>query len=139
MLSLDYSVLNSTSYSVPKSFLNLISRLAVHNSSNNAIWDVAYRSDTGGRERTFSELNIVAPFHTDSAFRVIPEKYFGLWTIRAASDGGNSTAINVEELILKAFRYVDKSLDPSEILSKINECKLLLKRIQLLEGASKSN
>ena len=47
--------------------------------------------------------------------------------------------INVEELILKAFRYVDKSLDPSEILSKINECKLLLKRIQLLEGASKSN
>ena len=176
MLSLDYSTLNASSYSLPKSFLNQVAKLAlerstnanlnwqiipsylqksiteewddlrtlgnkivrilesnqgyvvvknlafchyprpiidylfaslalclgnltVHNSSNNTIWDVTHRSDTGGRERTFSELNVAAPFHTDSAFRTIPEKYFALWTIRAASDGGNSTAINVEELI----------------------------------------
>ena len=73
--------------------------LTVHNSSNNPIWDVTPRSHTGGREPTFSELNDEAPLHTDSAFRILPEKYFALWTIQAARDGGNSTAIKVEKLI----------------------------------------
>ncbi len=79
--------------------------LTVHNSSNNTIWDVTHRSDSCGRERTFSELNIEAPFHNDSAFRILPEKYFGLWAIKAARDGGNSTAIHVRQLV----EYLEKS------------------------------
>ena len=73
--------------------------LTVHNSSNNPIWDVTPRSHTEGREPTFSELNDKAPLHTDSAFRILPEKYFALWTIKAARQGGYSTAIKAERLI----------------------------------------
>ena len=76
-----------------------IGNITVHDSSNKMIWTVACRSDLQGREATFSELNTIAPFHTDSAFRQVPEKYFGLWTIKAATDGGNSTAINSKQVI----------------------------------------
>lgn len=73
--------------------------LTVHNSSQNAIWEVKPRSHHEGRELTFSELNTDAPLHTDSAFRLYPERYFGLWAIASAKQGGNSTAIKVSQLI----------------------------------------
>lgn len=95
-----------------------LGNLTVHNSSKSVIWDVANRSETCGREPTFSELNTAAPFHTDSAFRKLPEKYFGLWTIKAASDGGNSTAINVEQLI----QYLATSTSGRECLEILKSC-----------------
>jgi alpha-ketoglutarate-dependent taurine dioxygenase len=76
-----------------------LGNLTVHNNCNNVIWEVTPRSDLRGREPTFSELNVEAPLHTDSAFRVQPEKYFGLWAIRSAKQGGHSTAIKVKELV----------------------------------------
>jgi hypothetical protein len=76
-----------------------LGNITVHNSSNNAIWDVTPCCDTRGREPTFSELNVAAPLHTDSAFRILPEKYFGLWAIETARHGGTSLAIKIEGLI----------------------------------------
>jgi hypothetical protein len=89
-----------------------LGNITVHNSSNNPIWDVTLR-DTGGREPTFSELNVEAPLHTDSAFRLVPEKYFGLWAIQTARRGGKSTAIEIERVIefLKASALGRQCLD----------------------------
>jgi alpha-ketoglutarate-dependent taurine dioxygenase len=90
-----------------------LGNLTVHNSCNNVIWEVTPRSNLEGREPTFSELNVEAPLHTDSAFRTQPEKYFGLWAITSAKQGGHSTAIKVKELI----KFLTRSTSGKECLN----------------------
>jgi len=76
-----------------------LGELTVHSNSKNVIWEVTPRSLPSGRKLTFSELNSKAPLHNDSAFRDIPEKYFGLLAVTTAKQGGNSVIVRVDELI----------------------------------------
>ncbi len=50
-------------------------------------WDVKART-TNHSNRTFSEHDGEAEYHTDSQFYPDPEKYFSLWTVQHARDGG---------------------------------------------------
>lgn len=52
------------------------------------IWDVTPREYLHHANTTFSEHNGEAEFHTDSQFIQNPERYFGLWSVKHASDGG---------------------------------------------------
>jgi alpha-ketoglutarate-dependent taurine dioxygenase len=72
--------------------------LTIHNDSKQLIWEVTPRC-SNGREQTFSELNGVAPWHTDSAFRRCPEEYFGLFALKTAKIGGHSLVMNAEDAI----------------------------------------
>ena len=52
------------------------------------IWDVMPREYLDHTNTTFSEHSGEAEFHTDSQFFPNPERYFSLWSLRHASDGG---------------------------------------------------
>ncbi len=52
------------------------------------VWDVTPREYLDHTNTTFSEHSGEAEFHTDSQFFPEPERYFSLWSLRQASDGG---------------------------------------------------
>ena len=57
------------------------------------IWDVTPREYLGHTNTTFSEHNGEAEFHTDSQFFPSPERYFSLWSLKHASDGGGMNGL----------------------------------------------
>lgn len=83
-------------------FLSLttcLGKVTVHDDSKKLVWDVTLRPHVNGRVATFSELDVEAPMHTDSAFRQHPEEYFGLFVVSAAKSGGNSVVMRVDKVI----------------------------------------
>lgn len=62
--------------------------------SAQVVWDV--RPGEGGN---ISSSLGAADFHTDSSFRPVPERLFGLWCLRQAKDGGDSMLIDVNDLL----------------------------------------
>jgi len=73
-----------------------------HNEEHKVVWDVRDRG-AAERERTFSERTGEAPFHTDSAFAIRPEEYFGLYTLQAADCGGGLSRIIPATRLLAAM------------------------------------
>lgn len=55
-------------------------------------WDVKARK-TSHSNTTFSEHDGEAEYHTDSQFYSDPEKYFSLWTVQHARDGGGISGL----------------------------------------------
>lgn len=95
--------------------LTCIGKLTDRDDSQKLIWEVMHRGNTSGREATFSELNVEAPWHTDSAFRQQPEDYFGLFVINSASVGGDSLVMQVKQ-IMGSLQQSDEGLRCLEIL-----------------------
>lgn len=57
------------------------------------LWDVTPREYVDHANTTFSEHSGEAAFHTDSQFFAKPEKYFSLWSLKHAEDGGGINGI----------------------------------------------
>jgi hypothetical protein len=89
--------------------------LTIHNNLKQLVWEITPRTDVSSRERTFSELNVAAPWHTDSAFRRLPEKYFALFAIAPAKIGGHSLIMQVDKA-LAALRKTDEGMQCLSIL-----------------------
>jgi hypothetical protein len=92
-----------------------LGKITVHNDLKQLVWEVIPRTGVGTRERTFSELNVAAPWHTDSAFRRLPEEYFGLFAIETAKVGGHSLIMPVDKA-LSALRKSDEGAQCLSIL-----------------------
>jgi hypothetical protein len=84
-----------------------LGKLTVHNDVKQLIWEVTPRTLVSSREPTFSELNVAAPWHTDSAFRRYPEAYFGLFAMKTAKIGGHSLVMQADKAIA-ALRKTDE-------------------------------
>jgi alpha-ketoglutarate-dependent taurine dioxygenase len=70
-----------------------IGTLVSHNpNKQDYIWEI--KAQVSNSEiKTFSEDNQVAPLHTDSQYRICPERYMALMVIRQASCGGGATLL----------------------------------------------
>ena len=111
-----------------------LGQFTVHSNSQNVIWDITPRSCIGNRKLTFSELNSEAPLHIDSAFRSQPEKYFGLFALQSAQQGGDSIMIKSEELI----QFLNSSFLGKQCL-KILQKEFPFEVPPAFIGANKSN
>ena len=52
------------------------------------VWDVRNRGDGSSSHTSFSENDLEAHYHTDSAVLPVPERFFLLYAVRAARCGG---------------------------------------------------
>jgi hypothetical protein len=52
------------------------------------VWDVRNRGDGSSSHTSFSENDLEAHYHTDSAVLLVPERFFLLYAVRAARCGG---------------------------------------------------
>jgi alpha-ketoglutarate-dependent taurine dioxygenase len=95
--------------------LACIGKLTDHDNCQKLLWEVKNHGKISNREATFSELNVEAPWHTDSAFRSKPEDYFGLFVINPAKVGGDSLVMQVEQ-ILRSLQQSDEGWRCLEIL-----------------------
>ena len=107
----DLQRLDIPAEALPAAFVALCYQVGVpsnHNDDHQVVWHVRDRADQLGREVTFSERAGEAPFHTDSAFAVQPEEYFGLYTVRAADCGGGSSRIIPANRLLAAINATEE-------------------------------
>lgn len=72
------------------------------------IWDVTPREYLDHANTTFSEHSGEAEFHTDSQFFPEPERYFSLWSLRQASDGGGVNGLIDARMITR--RLVEEQI-----------------------------
>jgi Taurine catabolism dioxygenase TauD, TfdA family len=57
------------------------------------LWDVRNRGDRSSSHTSFSENDLEARYHTDSAVLPVPERFFLLYAVRAARCGGGVSLI----------------------------------------------
>lgn len=96
---------------LPAAFVALCYQVGVptsHNDEQQVVWHVRDRAGALGRETTFSERAGEAPFHTDSAFALRPEEYFGLYTVRPADCGGGLSRIIPATRLLAAINATEE-------------------------------
>jgi alpha-ketoglutarate-dependent taurine dioxygenase len=73
----------------------------VGNATEIIVWDVRPRPELSAaqRARNISVSDGEACLHTDSAFSNVPERWFALWCVRPANDGGESILVDAAAVI----------------------------------------
>lgn len=67
---------------------------------NEYVWDIKAQPKNSSQYNTFSETNSSAPFHTDTQYREVPEKYMSLLSLKISSiNEGLTEIINANNLI----------------------------------------
>lgn len=106
---------------LPAAFVALCHQVGVptsHNDDHQVVWHVRDRADSLSREVTFSERAGEAPFHTDSAFAIQPEAYFGLYTVTPAECGGGVSRIIPATRLLAAMNATEEGRYFRQILER---------------------
>jgi alpha-ketoglutarate-dependent taurine dioxygenase len=83
------------------------------------LWDVKHRKLPTGSFVTYSEHNHYADLHSDSAFSLYPEKYFLLYTIRAARCGGGESLVCDGRAVKDYLFTSEEGREVYEILSTV--------------------
>lgn len=74
------------------------------------IWDIKLR-DSLSPLPTFSEHNSEAPLHTDTQYRLSPEKYISLLVLKKATCGGGETTILKFEDVIRTLQNTRNGRD----------------------------
>jgi Taurine catabolism dioxygenase TauD, TfdA family len=87
------------------------------NRKGKILWDVKPRSLPAGHFVTYSENSHYADLHSDSQFCPHPEKYFFLYTIRAARCGGGKSLICDGRAVRDCLLETKQGREAYEVLS----------------------
>jgi alpha-ketoglutarate-dependent taurine dioxygenase len=74
------------------------------------IWDIKLR-ENASLIPTFSEHNSEAPLHTDTQYRLNPEKYISLFALKKARCGGGETTILQFEDVIRTLQKTTNGQD----------------------------
>lgn len=117
----DLQRLDIPAEALPAAFVALCHQVGVptsHNDDHQVVWHVRDRADQLAREATFSERVGEAPFHTDSAFALYPEEYFGLYTVTPAECGGGVSRIIPGTRLIAAMNVTEEGRYYRQILER---------------------
>jgi alpha-ketoglutarate-dependent taurine dioxygenase len=85
------------------------------------LWDVRNQGAESSGHTSFSENDRKAGYHTDNGALPIPERFFLLYAVRAAQDGGGESLIRDGRVVKK---HLEETPDGREAVRLLTETKL---------------
>jgi alpha-ketoglutarate-dependent taurine dioxygenase len=82
------------------------------------LWDVCNNSETATRHTSFSENDREADYHTDNGALRVPERFFLLYAVRAASCGGGVSMIRDGRVLIEQLRQTPGGRATVELLTE---------------------
>ncbi|GAA5167568.1 hypothetical protein GCM10023321_60520 [Pseudonocardia eucalypti] len=92
-----------------------------HPVDNRVVWDVRNQEMTGSpgpKHSSFSENDREAEYHTDASYSSFPDRYFLLYSTRAAECGGGETFLTDGRVLKRELERTEEGRAAVQVLSK---------------------